>query len=176
MTALRTAIKVLATTAAAVAVSLSGAATANAAPAAAAPAAAPNATPGVVAMTPASIPSFTMVAGQPQWEATNRNRLARSVFAVSADGRFAMVQPDGYPTLTGTISSDGTFRASASSSFGSGGNTNTEIQGQLIVGGDAVRLNLTYTAGSTTAAVVNGTPFGSSNTKAYRAMMTMRAA
>ena len=129
-----------------------------------------------LAMRPASITSFQLVSGLPHWESANRSRLARSVFAADASGRFVMRQPDGYPTLVGTLSGDGTFRASAHSSVGSTASTNVEIMGRVSTSGNTVRMNLTYVSGSTIAAVVNGQKFGANGAKAYRATMTMRAA
>ena len=167
MNALRTAVTTL-LVAAAAALSLLLAPVASAAPAPAAV--------QVLAMRPATITSFQLISGLPHWGPTNRDRLARSVFAADANGRFVMKQPDGYPTLVGTMSANGTFRASARSSVGSTGSTNVEIMGQVSTSGNTVRLNLTYVSGSSIAAVINGQKFGTNGAKAYRATMTMRAA
>ena len=167
MNAVRTAVTTL-LVAAAAALSLLLAPAAGAAPA---PAAVQS-----VAMRPATITSFQLVSGLPQWGPANRSRLARSVFAADASGRFVMRQPDGYPTLVGTMSGDGTFRASAHSSIGNTASTNVEIMGQVSTSAGTVRMNLTYVSGSTMAAVVNGQRFGANGAKAYRATMTMRAA
>jgi hypothetical protein len=67
--------------------------------------------------------------------------------------------------------------ASASATYGSAGSNSTEVQGQLVDNGDGTAtISFTYTAGAVDAAVVNGTQFGSSRTKAYHRQVSAVAA
>ena len=118
--------------------------------------------------------SFELVAGRPQWAQPTRDRLSRTVFQLTSDGQFAMVQPDGYPTLVGTVGQDGTITASVASSVGSTGSTTSEMYGQLSRDGAASVLELRYISGATLAAMVNGTAFGSSSVKAFTATVALR--
>jgi hypothetical protein len=128
---------------------------------------------GETVWAPARITEFTMSSGD-RWADSNAERLGRSGFVVTANGQFGMWQPDNYPQLVGTINPDGTFYASASATYGSTGSNSTEVQGRLVDNGDGTAtISFTYTAGAVDAAVVNGTQFGSSRTKAYHATVEL---
>ena len=99
------------------------------------------------------------------------------MFQARADGRFVMVQPDGYPTVVGRISADGTFEGAWSRSAGSTGGAAVHISGQIAANqGGPVQMSLTYEAGSVTVARVNDQPFNLNATRVYRAQMVMQAA
>ncbi|MGH3565822.1 MAG: hypothetical protein ACRDRH_07265 [Pseudonocardia sp.] len=143
---------------------------------AAGPAAAAPANSGNLTLVPAEITLFDWRSGKQQWTQPSRNRLSRAVFTLRADGAFVMHQPDSYPTLVGTVSSDGTVRAAYHSTTGNTGSISVEVLGQLGVDNGVPVLSLTYASGSAMAAVINGTRFGSNSTLMYRATMTLRSA
>ena len=105
MITVRTILRPVAVVAVALGVSLAGAGIAAAAPAAVSVPAVASAVQAVN-LQPAQI-QFQWVTGQQQWAQPNLDRLRRTVFQARADGQFAMVQPDGYPTVVGRISGDG---------------------------------------------------------------------
>jgi hypothetical protein len=148
------------------AVTLAGAGVANAAPSAA------TSTTSFT-LTPTGITEFTWVAGQESWKQASIARLGRTVFAVGADGSFAMRQPDGYPTLSGRIDGDGRFDASWGSSTGSTGSQDAEVTGQLSVSGQSVTMRIAYTSGMAMAATVNDQRFGAHSSKAFLANLEL---
>lgn len=127
---------------------------------------------GARTMAPARITGFTWMGGRQQWKQASYDRLMRSSFTVSGT-RFVMRQPDGYDTLVGTISADGTFRATKTHSYGSTGNIAIEVLGHLDWGSTPT-MNISYAANSAMSANINNTPFGSTNGKAYRATIMLR--
>ena len=162
-------VRIVVAASAGVAVSLAGAGTAAAAPQVAT-AAFRSAGISSGTYTPEKLTSFTWESGLAAWEGPSRNRLMRTTFRISGS-TFTMIQPDGYGTLRGSIDSDGRFEASKHTSTGNVGTTDAHVMGAL--SDDSI--SLTYTSGATTAAVVNGTAYGESRTKAFQAELTVSA-
>jgi hypothetical protein len=160
------------------AVALSGAGTAGAAPLGPLPSdvVATSSAAEAITLTPASVEQFEWVQGLQSWAEPSRDRLARSAFQFDSAGRFAMVQPDGYPTLVGAIAEDGTFQAQSSSTEGGNASTTVEVTGQIAVQNGSVVMAMTYVSGATTAAVVDGTAFGDSRVKVFRALLVLASA
>jgi hypothetical protein len=103
--------------------------------------------------------------------------LYRTVFQARVDDRFVMAQPDGYPSVVGRLSNDGTFEGEWSNSVGSTGSTNVHIAGRIsTTEGGPARMVLGYESGSVTVADVNDVQFGAHAEKAFRAQMVMQAA
>jgi hypothetical protein len=170
MSIIRTVLRPAATVAVALGLTLAGAGIAAAARAAPA---AVNAVQ-TITLQPARVTQFQWVAGQAQWAQPSLSRLSRSVFQAQAGGRFVMAQPDGYPTVVGRFSADGSYVADYRSSVGSVGSTSVHISGRISQAADGtVQMSIVYESGSVTAAVVNNTPFGASGSKVYRAQMVV---
>jgi hypothetical protein len=175
MITVRTILRPFAVVAVALGVSLAGGGIAAAAPATASLPAVVSAVQAVD-LQPAQI-QFQWVTGQQQWAQPNLDRLRRTVFQARADGQFAMVQPDGYPTVIGRISGDGTFEGAWTRSAGSTGGAAVHISGRIAAEqGSAVQMSLTYEAGSVTVARIDDQPFNMSASKVYRAQMVMQGA
>jgi hypothetical protein len=160
------------------ALALSGAGTAGAAPLGPLPSD-PSATSpaaGMITLAPTSIQRFEWVQGQQSWTEPSLDRLARSVFRLDSAGGFTMVQPDGYPTLVGTVAEYGTFQAQWSSPEGGNASTIVEVSGQMAAGNGAVAMAMTYISGATTVALVDGTAHGDSRVKAFHALLILEPA
>lgn len=128
-----------------------------------------------VAATPAEITSFEWAGGTQQWSDRYRSRLTRTVFVLGTDGSFQMRQPDGFPTLVGTVADDGTFEASYVANSGVG-YTRADATGSVGVRDGRPVMTITYTAGSAMGAVINDTPFGTNSTAGYRATLMLAPA
>jgi hypothetical protein len=141
-------------------------------------AAAPTAANEVQAVTmrPAQI-QFQWVNGQQQWAQPSLDRLWRTVFQARADGSFVMAQPDGFPTVVGRLSGDGTFEGEWANSVGNTGSTALHISGRISTDQSGpVQMSLVYEAGSVTVAHVDNQRFGANASKVFRAQMQMQAA
>jgi hypothetical protein len=172
MTVVSALLRLVAVVAVALGVSLAGAGIAAAAPAA--PAAANEVQ--AVTMRPAQI-QFQWVNGQQQWAQPSLNRLWRTVFQARADGSFVMAQPDGFPTVVGRLSGDGTFEGEWANSVGNTGSTAVHISGRISTDQSGpVQMSLVYEAGSVTVAHVDNQQFGANASKVFRAQMQMQAA
>jgi hypothetical protein len=129
----------------------------------------------VVNLVPSRIVGFNWIRGQAAWRPGSYSRIGRSVFQFGAGGRFALFQPDGYPTLRGSFRISGdTARFTARYAFVTiTGNNTTEVQGTLNV--RTGRTQILYVAGMTLAAYVNEEHFGLSNVKVFQAQLQLRS-
>jgi hypothetical protein len=141
-------------------------------------ASAPKATSaGEANLVPSQVLTFEWLRGQLGWRDANLSRLQRSVFQFAPGRRFALFQPDGYPTVRGTFSiSGGTASFSGRYVFSTypTGYSVTEIQGTLNL--QSGRATILLTAAQSLSAYINDTRFGLTNVKMYRSQVRLRVA
>jgi hypothetical protein len=131
----------------------------------------------VVQFAPVQINEWTWHQGNLAWEQDNLSRLGRSVWVLDTDtGEAAMIQPDGYPTLVGTFTSQGqqlTMQGNFFSSAGATGSITAEFYAEVDFSSGVLLMRIWYVSGSTLAAVINGTDFGSTNERFYEAALQL---